>query len=156
MNCEYEGATFGEADKKPKEVITCPFCLGSYVDKFHYAKYKQKLPTGKRENKLKRFDVQRVESLMRYAEFLTAMNGAGVGDKGDKINRVIDLIHYEVGGYVDPIDEVVTAYADDEEVAKCGSLHPDVKEFISQEIKRQSTVHIDAEQISKAIRRGME
>jgi len=136
--CDCSTSTVG-AKNNNQEVIECPKCGGPFIDKFHYAKYKQQPNNVKEEKSLKRFDVQRVESLMRYAEFLADMNGAVVDDKGDKINRVIDLIHYEVGGYVEPVDEIVRAYADDEEVAKCGSLHPDVKEFISQEVKRQST-----------------
>lgn len=131
--CGCSTCTIGAKDNI-QEVIECPKCRGPFVDKFRYAKYKQKQPTEKRENNLKQFDVQRVESLMRYAEFLTDFGG-----QEEKVSRVLDLIHYEVGGYVEPVDEIVRAYADDEEVAKCGSLHPDVKEFISQEVKRQST-----------------
>jgi len=137
LNCNYSQAEVYENKNDYEKVSVCPKCNGASVDHFYFARYKQQA-IEKRENGLKQFDVQRVESLMRYAEFLTDMNGAGVGDKGDKINRVIDLIHYEVGGYVEPIDEVVTAYADGRVVDKAVSLHPDVKEFIRQEVINQN------------------
>lgn len=67
---------------------------------------------------MKQFDVQRVESLMRYAEFLTDMNGTGIGTQGEKIKRVIEMIYQEVGGYVDALEETTSFYADDEVVEK--------------------------------------
>lgn len=87
---------------------------------------------------MKVFDTQRVESLMRYAEFLESMEA----DR-KMIERVIEIIHEEVVGYVKPV-ETTKLYADGFEDEVINSLHPDVEEMIHQEVTKQVALSLKA------------
>lgn len=83
------------------------------------------------------FDVQRVESLMRYAEFLKDM------ECHEYASDVINLLHSEVVG-IDSFKEfdAVSKYTADEKVIHQEySIHPEVKKYVQEQIK-QSTPEV--------------
>lgn len=79
---------------------------------------------------MKQFDVQRVESLMRYAEFLRDMNA-----NQDKIDQVIELIHCETVGYNSGVTETI-CYADgSREQYNFLEVHPVIERYVQEQIK---------------------
>lgn len=78
------------------------------------------------------FDVQRVESLMRYAEFLKEM------ECYEYAKDVINLLHSEIVGIdrFKEFDSVSEFVADDSIVHQEYSIHPEIKKYVQEQIKQ--------------------
>ncbi|API92703.1 MULTISPECIES: hypothetical protein [unclassified Virgibacillus] len=78
------------------------------------------------------FDIQRAESLMRYAEFLKDM------ECHEYASDVINLLHSEIVGIdrFKEFDEVTEMVGDGNTFHREYSIHPEVKKYVQEQIKQ--------------------